>query len=42
MEQVDKALEEFIKAIKDTKIFTEYEEQKEHIKDYLDLKTVAL
>lgn len=39
MEQVDKALEEFIKAIKDTKIFTEYEEQKEHIKAYPDLKS---
>ena len=38
MEQVDKALEDFIKAIKDTKIYTEYEEQKDHIKTYPDLK----
>lgn len=38
MEQVDKALEDFIKAIKYTKIYTEYEEQKEHIKNYPDLK----
>lgn len=38
MKQVDKALEEFIKAIKDTDIYKEYEEQKEHIKAHPDLK----
>lgn len=38
MTQVDKALEDFIEKVKKTKVYMEYEEQRERIKAYPDLK----